>query len=548
MEVPVKTLPERSNIDHLRKQAKELLRDYRRHDAVALERFRNSLPSARGKNDTALIALELKLHDAQSCIAREHGFDSWTHLKARVEWQEANAQDLAAARLHWLRLVYGGPAAGGDSFFGRPALAAKLLEEKPELVRGDAHLACAIGDEVVVRAAIAADPAWANRTGGVLDLPPLVAVTHSTLGRLESFVDGMRRCVRLLLDAGAHPDQSIGNRIAPASVEQPDEKEQLSALYGAAGNLHDPSMTQMLLEAGANPNDGESLYHSLDDPNREWPCARLLLGHGAIIERANAVAKALDFDNLDGLRMILGARKEPPRAGSVLWAIWRRRSSEHVQALLDAGADAHEKNEAGQSAFKLAIGAGLTEVADVLRAAGASEPITLDDEFMSACARVDENAARRIQAARPDLPRSLSDAQLRELPILAMNGSDASVRLMVELGWPIGARGGDIDGSALNWAVFRGDVALTGFLLAHGASWREPHRYGSDVVGTLSWASLNEPRDDGDWVGCARAMLVHGLPRARRQDGSSHVLIDGRRMTFAPDVAAVLLGSESASE
>ena len=114
------SLPEWSNIDQLRKQAKELLRDYRRNEPVALERFRSSLPAARGKDDASLIAMELQLHDAQSCIAREYGFDSWTELKARVEWQQASTKDLAAARLQWLRLVYGGPTAGGHSFFGRP--------------------------------------------------------------------------------------------------------------------------------------------------------------------------------------------------------------------------------------------------------------------------------------------------------------------------------------------------------------------------------------------------------------------------------------------
>jgi len=107
------------------------------------------------------------------------------------------------------------------------------------------------------------------------------------------------------------------------------------------------------------------------------------------------------------------------------------------------------------SAFRRAICAGLTEVAEVLRAAGADDPPTLEDEFMSACARLDAAEARRIRALRPDLPASLTEAQLRELPILAMNACDDQVRLMVELGWPIGARGGDLDGSALNWAVFR---------------------------------------------------------------------------------------------
>jgi hypothetical protein len=46
-----------------------------------------------------------------------------------------------------------------------------------------------------------------------------------------------------------------------------------SALYGAAGQNRKPELIKLVLRAGANPNDGESLYHSLVDPL----CARLLL-------------------------------------------------------------------------------------------------------------------------------------------------------------------------------------------------------------------------------------------------------------------------------
>ena len=56
-----KRLPARPNLEHLRKQAKRLLRKLRASDAAA------------------------KLADAQLAIAREYGFASWKKLSAQVE-------------------------------------------------------------------------------------------------------------------------------------------------------------------------------------------------------------------------------------------------------------------------------------------------------------------------------------------------------------------------------------------------------------------------------------------------------------------------------
>jgi hypothetical protein len=73
--------PDRLNLDHLKKQAKDLIRLYRQHDPEAFRRFRRGLPLAAGQSDDEVASLDLRLHEAQSCVAREYGFVSWQDLR-----------------------------------------------------------------------------------------------------------------------------------------------------------------------------------------------------------------------------------------------------------------------------------------------------------------------------------------------------------------------------------------------------------------------------------------------------------------------------------
>jgi ankyrin repeat protein len=539
-------LPDRLNLDHLKKQAKHLIRLYRARDAAAMARFRSMLPATAGLGDEDLSSRGLRLHDAQSCIAREHGFASWPDLKRYVEVQAVAREARAVRVLHWAQLLYSGDVSGTVNR-ANPRVALRILADDPDLVADDPYLACAIGDERALRQATQADPAWVNLSGGPLRLPPLLAVAHSSLLRMEEFRERLHRSAQLLIADGADVNQHIHSRWPPGSLSEPDQSSPLSTLYGAAGSNHDPALTKLLLDAGADPNDGESLYHSLENP----ACTRLLLEHGARIAESNAIYRAIDLEDDTALRLLLqhgGDPNEPARNppltdwGSPLaWAIYRRRPH-HVKALLEAGADPSRPTPEGLSPYRLALQFGLTEAAALLRAQTDAPDISDEERFVAACARGDEAEARAMASRRPDLPALLSPAQLRLLPDMTAAGADDAVKLMVSLGWPIAVRGGDWDASALNLAVFRGDAALTRFLLDHGAKWTEQHGHGDNACGTLGWASCNEPVEGGDWVGCARALRDHGMPGATAiPDDPERVLIAGVRKQFSDEVTEELL-------
>src|SRR5580704_4390478 len=70
-------LPVKPNLEHLKKQAKDLLREVEQGDASATERFRSVISFSTPAS--------LKLADAQHVIAREYGFVTWPRLKEHVE-------------------------------------------------------------------------------------------------------------------------------------------------------------------------------------------------------------------------------------------------------------------------------------------------------------------------------------------------------------------------------------------------------------------------------------------------------------------------------
>lgn len=83
--MPVRPLPENPNLDHLKYQAKDLLKAHAAHDPAVAQRIREFHPRFRGAADVEIFESHLKLSDAQLTIAREAGFPSWARVKRRIE-------------------------------------------------------------------------------------------------------------------------------------------------------------------------------------------------------------------------------------------------------------------------------------------------------------------------------------------------------------------------------------------------------------------------------------------------------------------------------
>jgi hypothetical protein len=83
--MPVRRLPENPNLEYLKYQAKDLLKDHAAHSAAAAQRIREFHPDWRESSDAEIFAAKFRLSDAQLAIAREYGFLSWPRLKRRIE-------------------------------------------------------------------------------------------------------------------------------------------------------------------------------------------------------------------------------------------------------------------------------------------------------------------------------------------------------------------------------------------------------------------------------------------------------------------------------
>ena len=77
-------LPPNPNLEHLKKQAKDLLRAYQSGDLQVYERLQEYLPRFARQSDQGIPAGNISLHDAQHVVAMSYGFENWSALREAV--------------------------------------------------------------------------------------------------------------------------------------------------------------------------------------------------------------------------------------------------------------------------------------------------------------------------------------------------------------------------------------------------------------------------------------------------------------------------------
>ncbi|MFI4854686.1 MAG: TIGR03067 domain-containing protein [Phycisphaerales bacterium JB065] len=80
-----KPLPHRPNLDHLRRQAKNLLARVRAGESESIQFLIEYLPAVNGMSAAEIVSAGLRLADMQFAIARSTGFGSWPKLTQHVE-------------------------------------------------------------------------------------------------------------------------------------------------------------------------------------------------------------------------------------------------------------------------------------------------------------------------------------------------------------------------------------------------------------------------------------------------------------------------------
>jgi ankyrin repeat protein len=483
-------LPAHPNLEHLKKEAKALLRDFKLRKPVATNIF-NSLPGT----------IRPRLSDAQHLLAREYGFDSWTKLKEHVEslakkpvdpielakkvWREDDAPALSKLLKQFpeLKAKINEPLAGFDSppinHVRSRAMLDVMLEAgadinakskwwaggfalldqaDPELAayaiergaRVTVHSAARLGMLEKLRELVEANPELVHARGGDGQTPLHFA---STIEIAE-----------YLLDNGAEIDaRDVDHESTPAQYMVKSRPSICRFL------IHRGCHTDILMAAGLG--DMELAVKQLDhDPE----CIRMRVS--------------------DEYFPMIG----PKNGGTIYqWVLgW------YV------------------SAPQIAKSFGHTELFNLLM-----DRCPVDEKLLNACWLHDDSLAKSLLAANPNLTATLSANGRRQLAHAARNGDETAVRLMLAAGLPVVDVFSQHHATPLHWAAWHGNVELIRMILA-----RNPQLENTDnqyETTPLHWAIYGSEHgwapEKGDYAAAVETLLEAGAALPDKLSGTAAV-------------------------
>jgi ankyrin repeat protein len=483
------SLPPNPNLEHLKKQAKRLLHDFRQQQPQALEKF-----------STLRLNAAPKLSDAQLLIAREYGFATWSRLK-----KHGQSPPVASAEvLHQAKETFrDDDAVAFRRLLERfPALKAKINEPVADFdsplinhVRSRAML------DVLLDAGadINARSNWWAGGFGLLDHadPDLAAyalergavITIHAAARL-----GMLEKVKELVTADAEMVRSRGG-------------DGQTPLHFASTI----EIAEYLLDCGADIEardvDHESTPAQYMVRTRQ-EIARYLVSRGCKTDIL--MASALGDINL--VRKHLDADPE---------CIRMRVSDEYFPMVRpDAGGTIYQW-ELGWyvSACQVAKSFGHPTIFDLLM-----ERSPLEEKLLNACWLHDEVLVSSLIARYPNLSNSLNAAGRRHVAHAARNNNTTAARLMLAAGLPVDTFS-QHHATPLHWAAWHGNAELVRLILR-----RHPplENNDNDFSGTpLGWAIHGSEngwdRQRGDYGLTVEALLEAGASLPDKMEGAEPV-------------------------
>lgn len=419
-----------------------------------------------------------------------------------------------------------------------------FLNADPSLCNDDFVLACACGEVEVVQRRLGEDPGLVTRELAPRGWQPLVYVAYSLLaGRHGARAERITEVGRLLLERGASANSGYSAPGGDGKVHS------FPVLFGCIHVSDNLSLAQKLLDAGADPNDGQSLYHAVERFSLD--ALELLYRYGLKPEWLSyCMLHQIDLGYLAGVRWFLDHGADPnvrhPWGLSALhWAIQRPGTGAIIELLLERGADAQARtlsvrgvtpHPEGRSALDLAERwHGKVEVVPALERGGATRgERTPLDELIVAAAYGDEARARALLAADPELLAQAGYWDRARVAAFAETGNRQGAVILARLGFDLKTPSW-MDMTALHWAACRGNPQLLRELLELGAPLVDVPGFGTPLHTALyqRWSSFGYRPGESDYLGVVRVLLAAGVevPGDLRPCGDAQIdaLIDSAR-------------------